>query len=265
MLMIDFFRVTPKKRLIKIKNPKGIIYSNPSGWKRWLFYLGNLLFLTAMAGFIYLYYPLIVAMGNYLAYAKSHKEITSNPPTIAPKPIPTEAGEPTPNDVNELPTPTPTPTPLPATDGEYNLEIPKIGAFAKVVTDVSPFNEGEYKKVLTENNVAQAEGTSLPGGGNGTLTYIFAHSTEQSIGMVRKNSVFYLLGELRDGDEVWIKYGGQNRKYRVYKQLIAEADEIGYLEYKEDDKEVLILQTCWPIGTAWKRLLVFAYFESSGQ
>ena len=31
-----------------------------------------------------------------------------------------------------------------------------------------------------------------------------------------------------------------------------------YLNYKEEGKELLILQTCWPLGTDWKRLLIFA-------
>jgi LPXTG-site transpeptidase (sortase) family protein len=39
---------------------------------------------------------------------------------------------------------------------------------------------------------------------------------------------------------------------------IIKPNQIEYLEYKEEDKEIVILQTCWPIGTNWQRLLVFA-------
>ena len=39
---------------------------------------------------------------------------------------------------------------------------------------------------------------------------------------------------------------------------IVTAKEFEYLTYSDSNKEVLILQTCWPIGTNWKRLLVFA-------
>ena len=31
-----------------------------------------------------------------------------------------------------------------------------------------------------------------------------------------------------------------------------------YGVYYHPEKEILILQTCWPIGTDWKRLLVYA-------
>jgi LPXTG-site transpeptidase (sortase) family protein len=76
--------------------------------------------------------------------------------------------------------------------------------------------------------------------------------------MLRINSVFYLLGELNNNDIIFIDKNGINYTYKVYKQLVVDANQIQYLKYTETDKEVLILQTCWPIGTNWKRLLVFA-------
>jgi LPXTG-site transpeptidase (sortase) family protein len=94
--------------------------------------------------------------------------------------------------------------------------------------------------------------------GVNNTTYIFAHSTQQSLDMVRKNSVFYLLDELVNNDLVYIKYSGNFYKYRVYDKKVISSKETEYLNFKEDNKELLILQTCWPIGTNWKRLLVFA-------
>jgi LPXTG-site transpeptidase (sortase) family protein len=76
--------------------------------------------------------------------------------------------------------------------------------------------------------------------------------------MVRQNSVFYLLGELKTDDFVFIGFNGEIYKYKVYDQKIVGANDIEYLDYKEEGREVLILQTCWPIGTDWKRLLIFA-------
>ncbi|MFA6250206.1 MAG: sortase [Candidatus Shapirobacteria bacterium] len=246
--MFEFFKVTPRKRNVKITGRKGIIYSNPGNFKKLIFYVGDLLFVVSIIWLIYLYYPLGKTVVNYWGYKKGHAAIALITPT------PTIYNEP---EATASPTPMVLPTPT-IEDKEYWIEIPKIRAKAEVIKDVSPFNEKEYRKVLEGNKVAQAEGTAEPGMGPGQSTYIFAHSTEQNIKMVRKNSVFYLLGELKDGDLVYVKYKGEVRTYRVYKQIIANADEIGYLEYSEPDKEIIILQTCWPIGTAWKRLLVMA-------
>ena len=131
-------------------------------------------------------------------------------------------------------------------------------AFSKIVEDVSPYDQKQYLKVLEDNVVAQAKDTALPGSGPGKSTYIFAHSTNQGLSMLRKNAVFYLLGELKEGDEVFVVRNGINYTYRVYKQLIVRANQTEFLKYKDPGREVMILQTCWPIGTDWKRLLVFA-------
>ena len=44
------------------------------------------------------------------------------------------------------------------------------------------------------------------------MTYLFAHSTEQSIQTMRKNSVFYLLGEL-DKDDKPTGYFARKKNY----------------------------------------------------
>ena len=131
-------------------------------------------------------------------------------------------------------------------------------AFAKIVDNVSPFDKKQYTQVLQDNVVAQAKDTSPPGMGPGHTTYIFAHSTSGGINMVRKNAVFYLLGEMKNGDEFFINKNGKNYAYKVYQQKIISADQTDFLKYTDPEKEVVILQTCWPIGTDWKRLLVFA-------
>lgn len=207
--------------------------------------MGNLLLIISGLYVVYLYLPLAEAIIKY------EIKLNRNNTQAAVSPIPSRK----PEEVLVL-----TPTPIVE---EYSLEIPKIEAKAKIITGVSPFNEKEYRKVLEDNNVAQAKGSDMPGSGAGHSTYIFAHSTEQNINLVRKNSIFYLLGELKNGDEVIINLDGEKRIYKVYKQQVVGANEIEYLKYTEPDKEVLILQTCWPIGTAWKRLLVFTSFESA--
>jgi len=225
--MIDFFKITPKKRRVKINRKKGIIYNNPSGLKRKFFYIGNVFFIIAFFYFAYLYWPI----GKSLYKYKFHPQQAETNLSTFPKEIPVS---------------------------EFAIQIPKILAISKIISNVSPFNQKEYLQVLKNDEIAQARGSSLPGQGKGATTYLFAHSTQTGLNMVRKNSVFYLLGELEKGDVVFIKYNGKVYTYRTYMKRIVNASEIQYLDYKDENKNVLILQTCWPIGTDWKRLLVFA-------
>ncbi len=228
--MLDFFRVVPKKRSVKVKK-SGVIYHNPPGYKKVIFGLGNSLMVGAMIYGIYLYYPLGRAI---LRYEMSTRR---------------QGGD----EMVVYPTPT-----IGIMDSNYEIEIPKILAKSKVIEGVSPYDPGEYLKVLEDEVVAQSKGSSPPGNGVGKSTYVFAHSTRQGVGMARKNAVFYLLGELKDDDIIFIKYKGLVYNYRVYQKKVVAAQEVEYLNYTEPDKETLILQTCWPLGTDWKRLLVFA-------
>ena len=141
---------------------------------------------------------------------------------------------------------------------EYVIIIPKILAYSKVIENVSPFDQAEYDRVLKNNVVAQAKDTDRPGSGKGKSTYIFAHSTNNNLGMLRSNAVFYLLGELQNEDVIYINYHGKEIKYRVFDKKVVTAKELNYLDYSDENREVLILQTCWPIGTDWNRLLILA-------
>ena len=165
--------------------------------------------------------------------------------------------------VTILPSPifevSPTPTPLPrASSDEFMINIPKIGANTKIRANVSPYSKEEYMKVLKNNMVAHSDESSLPGNGKGTSVYLFAHSSQQGVLDARDNAVFYLLGEMNDGDDILISYNGKIFTYRVYMEKIIKSKDTDYLNYTDQDKEILILQTCWPIGTNWQRLLVFA-------
>ena len=230
MILADFFRVTPKSRKVKLAKRKGVLFSNPSVVGKTIFHIGNWLLLIALGYAIYLYYPLGRAITLYFISQNFRKEeVAQEVPTVQ----------------------------TPTTEG-YSLTIPKILASAKIIDNVSPFKRDEYLKVLENEVVAQAAETDAPGSGNGKMTYIFAHSTSEGINMVRKNAVFYLLGELKDGDVIFVNKNGVSYTYIVYMEKVVNASQTEYLKYSEPDKEVLILQTCWPIGTNWKRLLVFA-------
>jgi len=228
--VFNFFRFVPKKRQVRIKDNKGLIFYNPKIGRRLPFYVANILFLSALIYGIYLYTPLIKAIGYYEINKNKEVEIIVMPTTAPEAPI----------------------------DATYKIIIPKIQAEADVRENVSPFDQAEYNRVLKENVVAQASGSFPPGSGVGRSTYIFAHSTNAGPSSVRNNAVFYLLGKLEVDDQIVINYHGNHKNYRVYEKKVVKPNVLDFLTYGDPTREVLILQTCWPIGTDWNRLLVLA-------
>lgn len=140
-------------------------------------------------------------------------------------------------------------------DTNFSILIPKIGASEKVFENVDPSNEKEYGEKLLKG-VAHARGSAFPGyGGN---TYIFAHSADSFWNVGRYNAVFYLLKELQPGDDIVIFFQNKRFNYTVTETKIVDATDLSYLKPDLGTGETLTLQTCWPPGTTWKRMLVFA-------
>ncbi|MCW1949151.1 MAG: sortase [Candidatus Shapirobacteria bacterium] len=194
----------------------------------------------------------LINQNQVLAEIKKIKQQNSLTPT--PTIIPTVSNTPEPTAIPE-----PTPIPLPVADSdEFKIKIPKIGANTKIQANVSPYSKEEYLRVLKNNLIAHSDESSLPGKGKGTAVYLFAHSSQQGVFDARENPVFYLLGELESGDDILVSYNGNLFTYRVYMEKVIKSKDTDYLNYTDRDKEILILQTCWPIGTNWQRLLVFA-------
>ena len=236
--------------------------------------IGNFLLLFAIFGILAtfgpaLYYELSIKIANArgIKYVVATTNIT---PTILPTPVP---GQIQPS-VTPLPSPTPTPpraigidnfanvlagpteqilTPV---DTNFSIIIPKIGASAKIYPNVDPANSDEFLPIL-QKGVAHAKGTVFPGmKGN---IYLFAHSTDNFWDVGRYNAVFYLLKELTNGDEIAIFFKGKRHNYIVTDSKIVDPSNVSYIINSQHQKtEQLIMQTCWPPGTTFQRLLVFA-------
>lgn len=139
-----------------------------------------------------------------------------------------------------------------APDENFSVYVPKIEARAKVVPNVNVGDKREYMQKL-RLGVAQAAGLSDPGE-LGT-TYLFAHSVGDRLDFARYNAVFYLLDKVNVGDAVEIKFKNQIFKYQITGREILEASDTRY--FKNDlSQERVVLQTCYPPGTSWKRLVV---------
>ena len=140
-------------------------------------------------------------------------------------------------------------------DTEFSIVIPRIGASQRIQANIDPTNKNEYLEVL-KSAIAHAKGTAFPGLGG--TTFLFAHSADNFWNIGRYNAVFYLLKDLEHGDDVYLFFRGKRYNYQVYDKRIVEPAEIEHIDAALGQGEKIILQTCWPPGTAWKRTLVFA-------
>lgn len=147
----------------------------------------------------------------------------------------------------------PTITPAQRVQTGFSIEIPTLKVFSKVIENVDPYNEPVYLEKL-KYGVAHAKGTDLPGQG-GTV-FFFAHSSDVPWRITRYNTAFFKLEFIKNGDIVNVRYEGKEYRYLIYDKKTVWPSEVGYL--KEDQGDILILQTCTPVGTDLQRLLVFA-------
>lgn len=144
---------------------------------------------------------------------------------------------------------------LTPSDTNFSITIPKIGASARVFPNIDPANSGEFLPVL-QKGIAHAKGSVFPGfAGN---VYLFAHSTDSWWNVGRYNAVFYLLKNLTKNDPVVVFFENRRYDYVVSEVLVMDAKDITHLARPQEGEQKLILQTCWPPGTTWKRLVVIA-------
>lgn len=246
--------------------------------------VGNFLVIFAVFGIIATFGPALyyevafkVSEARGIKYVVAKVQLPSEQPTTTPTLTPAPGQPPRPT---STPSPTPVPSKVPVNtqsvgvdnfaqvlsgpklqiltpvDTQFSIIIPKIGASAKVFPNVDPSNEKEFLPILLKG-VAHARGTVFPGQ-KGNI-YMFAHSTDNFWDVGRYNAVFYLLKDLKPGDEVVIFFQNKRHDYIVKNTKIVSPSDISYImNAQKQGKEQLILQTCWPPGTTLQRLLVFA-------
>lgn len=133
---------------------------------------------------------------------------------------------------------------------ENSLVIGRIGVKANVKWDVlAP----DIMSVL-ETDLAHIGGTGKPG--EGKNIFITGHSSNYWWNEGSLNTVFALLPELKEKDEIYLAYKGKVYKYEVQQKIELTKDKV--TDYVSSDKEQLTLMTCVPVGTNLKRLLIIA-------
>jgi len=88
-------------------------------------------------------------------------------------------------------------------DPQFSIVVPKIGANAKIISNVNAADEKIYLDVLNKG-VAHTLGTAFPG--EGGHIFLFAHSTDYFWNVGSYNAIFYLLNKLILDDEINIYY-----------------------------------------------------------
>ncbi len=128
------------------------------------------------------------------------------------------------------------------------IMIPALGVFGKTL----------YPKTLSEVNKNLNDGilhlpdTSIPGE-TGNIVYT-AHSS--ALNSSYYSNIFATLNKLKVDDKIYLYKDGQEYKYSVKVQKVITPTKTELEKLPKDNS--LILLTCWPLGTDWKRLAIIA-------
>ena len=135
---------------------------------------------------------------------------------------------------------------------DFGIKINRIDVLAPVVKNVDGADKNIYKKEL-QKGVVHMKGTAFPG--EGSNIFIFGHLSSE-IGWGKYAKIFARLGESKVGENIVIYYKNKKYHYEIFDKKIVEKTELSVI--KPTKEEQLTLMTCWPIGTADKRLIIKA-------
>jgi sortase A len=236
---------------------KEMFFNHEQKWKyRKIFFIrtvGNILIISSVLFVLSQFYPVIAAEVGYrwerVTSSRTVEEATLPESVRIPAVYTNEA---TAASQKQLPALAEEPV-----DKNFGLVIEKINANSTVIPDVDPFIATDYDNAL-KKGVAHAKGTKYPGE-EGNI-YMFAHNTLNAWDIPKYNAVFFLLHNLDTGDRITTLYKGQRYDYIVFDKQVHSARDLSPLtnQYTES---VLSLQTCWPPGTTWQRLVVRAKLD----
>jgi LPXTG-site transpeptidase (sortase) family protein len=142
---------------------------------------------------------------------------------------------------------------VPAPSPEFTVHIPSLAIRSTVIENVNAWDATKYQIAL-KNGVAHASGSATPNQ-NGSM-FLFAHSSDVPWRMTRTNTAFFRLPRIMLGERVLVDYQGERYAYEVSDIKEVWPHEVEAVTQAQGDQ--VILQTCTPVGTSLKRLLVFA-------
>lgn len=130
------------------------------------------------------------------------------------------------------------------------IYIPKISVEAPVIISQS-LDEKDLQNDL-EKGVIYLPGSAALNE-NGTMV-IMGHSSAYPWYSGSYGSIFALLNKLNIGDEFTVFSKNKSFIYRVESKEIKAPKDLIF--QKDKDNSVLYLVSCWPINTAWKRIVI---------
>lgn len=131
-----------------------------------------------------------------------------------------------------------------------SIIIEKINIEAPLV-----FSSGTSQKELNQaldQGVVIYPGSVMPGQ-KGDL-FLSGHSSSYPWDKTQYGQVFTLLNRLEPGDLIIIYYNQYQYTYQVTKKYVTTPDKA--FIWSQTSSSTITLMTCWPIGTALKRLMV---------
>ena len=139
---------------------------------------------------------------------------------------------------------------------EPRLIIPKINVDAPVIYGIGPDYDSQMKAM--ESGVAHF---SIPGAnatpGQYGNTVLSAHSSNDVFAAGDYKFVFAQNEKLTEGDIIYINHESKRYTYSVTRLEVVLPTEVPKVQIGTD-KPMLTLISCVPLGTAQKRLLIFA-------
>lgn len=148
------------------------------------------------------------------------------------------------------------PTQVASVSSEPRLIIPKINVDVPMIYDTKPDHNSQMDAMFKGvAHFAVPGASSVPGQKGNT---VFAgHSSNDVFDPGDYKWIFVQLDKLEKGDTIFVNYNSVRYTYTVTDTKVVLPTDVSAL-YGHDDKPILTLITCTPIGTAQKRLLVFA-------
>lgn len=139
---------------------------------------------------------------------------------------------------------------------EPKLIIPKINVDVPVIYGVGNDNASQLKAMAKGVAHFSIPGANAVPGKNGN-TVLSGHSSNDLFETGDYKFIFAQLDKLQKGDVIYANYNGVRYTYNVTRSEVVLPSQVNHVQ-TGTDKPMLTLITCVPIGTAEKRLLVFA-------
>ena len=140
--------------------------------------------------------------------------------------------------------------------GGFVLTIPALGVEAPVVLEESLNPNVIFDRL--EAGVVHYGTSPLPGQ-RGTAI-ILGHSSAYPWYQGEYGSVFALLGRLQVGDKIYVTSGNRVLTYQVKESLVFHpfSKDKRLEQLEQTDTSSIILVSCWPVGTNYKRIAIKA-------